>query len=100
MRFRQLWAQAVALGLLASSQVFAQSPKPRLSSAIDGSSRVSLAAAQPQLARASMNLGTDQGALPSGTALQGVTLVFNRSTAQQADLETLLAAQQTPSSPL
>ncbi len=45
-------------------------------------------------------LSTDAGILPSGTAVRGVTLVFSRSAAQEADLQTLLAAQGNPSSPL
>ena len=42
----------------------------------------------------------DAGAVPDATRLEGMTLVFNRSAAQQADLETLLTAQQNPASPL
>ena len=100
MKLRHMWAQVLAFGVLACSQAFAQGPKPRLSSAINSGARVSLAAAHPEEGRAAVNLGTDMGALPSGTALQGVTLVFSRSTAQQADLDTLLAAQQNPKSAL
>src|SRR5579872_3928399 len=41
----------------------------------------------------------DAGRMPANTAIHGVSLYFNRSAAQQADLEALLAAQQNPSSP-
>ncbi|HVZ84522.1 MAG TPA: protease pro-enzyme activation domain-containing protein [Terracidiphilus sp.] len=40
----------------------------------------------------------DAGRLPSDTQLTGITLMFNRSAAQQADLDALLAAQQNPTS--
>src|ERR1700722_4077522 len=40
----------------------------------------------------------DQGPVASSMQLQGMTLNFNRSTAQQASLAALLTAQQTPSS--
>jgi subtilase family serine protease len=42
----------------------------------------------------------DAGRVPSTTQLQGVDLVFSRSAAQEADLQSLLAAQQNPASPL
>src|ERR1700683_2629643 len=40
----------------------------------------------------------DQGPVASSVQLQGMTMNFNRSAAQQARLNTLLTAQQTPSS--
>jgi subtilase family serine protease len=42
----------------------------------------------------------DAGRLPGDTKLQGISIVFNRTAAQQADLEALIAAQQNPASPL
>ncbi len=42
----------------------------------------------------------DSGRVPADTRLNGISIVFNRSAAQQADLEALIAAQQNPSSPL
>ena len=44
-------------------------------------------------------MATDGGTLPAGMAIKGMTMVFARSAAQDADLQTLLAAQQDPSSP-
>ena len=38
--------------------------------------------------------------MPADTMLKGMSIVFNRSAAQQADLEALIAAQQNPASPL
>ena len=43
---------------------------------------------------------TDLGVVSSTQPLNGVTLVFNRSPAQEADLQTLLAAQVNPASSL
>src|SRR5260370_17575145 len=37
--------------------------------------------------------------MPGNTRLNGMSIYFNRSAAQQADLEALIAAQQDPSSP-
>lgn len=41
----------------------------------------------------------DTGRMPPSSRLNGISLYFNRSAAQQADLDALLAAQQNPSSP-
>jgi subtilase family serine protease len=42
----------------------------------------------------------DAGRMPSDTRLTGITVMFNRTAAQEAALQTLIAAQQNPSSPL
>jgi subtilase family serine protease len=42
----------------------------------------------------------DAGRVPADTKLNGISIVFSRSTAQQADLNALIAAQQDPASPL
>lgn len=42
----------------------------------------------------------DAGRMPPETPLTGIGMVFSRSAAQEADLKALIAAQQTPSSPL
>jgi len=41
----------------------------------------------------------DAGRMPSDTRLDGISVVFNRSAAQEADLQALIAAQQNPASP-
>ncbi len=46
-----------------------------------------------------MAAGVDQGAVPDSLPLEGITLVLNRSAAQQAALDALLAAQSDPNSP-
>ncbi len=73
----------------------AQGPKPRLASAIASGTRVTLPGTRP----AQASRGVDQGAVSASMPLKGITLVFNRTAAQQADLDTLLTAQQDPSSP-
>lgn len=97
MGFRRVWTSVVAAGLLGwcgGSQ--AQGPKPRLAAAIGSTGqRQVLPGSRPALA----SRGVDKGALPDSTQFKGITLVFNRSAAQQSSLDTLLAAQQDPSSP-
>ncbi len=101
MRLRPLWFPVAAFALLFSAQVsHADGPKPRLTTAINNADRVRLTDAQPALASKPVSLGVDQGPLSAGTKFEGVTLVFNRTAAQQADLSTLLAAQQNPASAL
>ena len=68
----------------------------RLAGPIDNSSRAPLAGSTSPRAMHS----TDLGAVSPDTPLQGISLVFSRSAAQQADLAQLLAAQQIPGSPL
>ena len=46
-----------------------------------------------------VKLATDLGVAPQGTKLESLSLRFNLTPAQQADLTQLLAAQQNPSSP-
>ena len=83
-------ACAMATGLLG-----AQSPAPRIRAEVTSSEQATLRGslhpfAQPQ---------NDAGRMPGGSRLNGISLYFNRSAAQQADLEALLAAQQDPASP-
>ena len=42
----------------------------------------------------------EAGRMPPGTKLAGISMVFNRSTAQESALQSLIAAQQDPASPL
>ena len=87
------WIAACAV---AASALAAQTPAPRIQAGISSAEMSTLkgsaaAIAQPQF---------DAGRMPANTPLIGITLVFNRTAAQQADLEALLAAQQNPASPL
>ena len=90
---RPAWA-AFALSL--SLPVLAQGPAPRLSAAISGGPQTELAGSlNPRIKSA-----VDLGAVPSSQPVKGITLVFSRSAAQEADLQTLLAGQTNPASPL
>ena len=70
-------------------------PQSRITQAINGSRRITLAGNMHPMARAEFDRGTAPGDLP----MQQMQLVLTRSAAQQADLERLLAAQQDPTSP-
>jgi subtilase family serine protease len=85
-----LVASAMTAGLLG-----AQSPPRRISAEITRSEMAPLQGSLHPLALAQ----NDAGRMPADTRLNGISLYFNRSAAQQADLEALLAAQQDPSSP-
>jgi len=95
-------ALGVATLLLCALPSFSQSalasrvPAVRIPSAIDNSSRAVIAGSRPIQAQA----GTDAGKLPPATQLQGITLAFNRTPAQEEALQTLIAAQQDQASPL
>jgi subtilase family serine protease len=90
-----LFALAILLtgGALAPAQT--RVIAARITSPIDNTSRATLTGSRPPRALAA----NDVGVLSPETQLQGMMLVFNRSAAQQADLDALIAAQQDPSSP-
>jgi subtilase family serine protease len=73
----------------------AQSPGRRITAEITRSAMSPLQGSQHPLALPQ----NDAGRMPGDTRLTGISLYFNRSAAQQADLEGLLAAQQDPRSP-
>lgn len=84
------------LALSAAITLCAQSPAVRITSAISSSEMTvvrgtELPQANPQF---------DAGRMPADTRLNGVSIYFKRSAAQEADLQALLAAQQDPASPL
>ena len=96
-RQKFLWA----CGLFAACSMIvptagAQSVAPRISSQINN--------AEPSVVRNSLHplaqAQYDAGRMPSATRLNGISIVFNRSAAQEADLQGLIAAQQNSSSPL
>ncbi len=86
----------LAACVLAATTLGAQTPAPRLQAEISSSSVSTLKGSLHPMAQAQY----DSGRLPADTRLNGMSIVFNRSAAQQADLEALIAAQQNPSSPL
>jgi subtilase family serine protease len=83
------------LGICAGAAV-AQTPAARITAAISSGSRTTLEGSRPPAARAA----NDTGRLAATTKLQGVTITFARSDAQEAALQELLAAQQNTASPL
>ncbi len=82
--------------LLFAITALAQKPAARITNSIVNSERAAMAGSHPSWARAE----ADAGAVPDTTRLEGMTLVFSRSAAQQAAIETLLTAQQNPASTL
>lgn len=94
-QYRLRMCGLTALCGLAASALFAQSPLPRIQSQITPSQMTPLRGSQHPLALPQY----DAGRVPTGTRLNGITLYFNRSAAQEADLQALLKAQQDPSSP-
>ncbi|HEV2577024.1 MAG TPA: protease pro-enzyme activation domain-containing protein [Acidobacteriaceae bacterium] len=87
---------AISSLFLLSCLSFAQSPAPRIRGPIEAAPSVTLAGSlDPHIRTAD-----DLGPLPPDTRIAGVTLVFNRSAAQQADLDQLVAGQTNPASPL
>ena len=82
------------LPVLASTLCLAAQPD-RIAGPIDSSQKVALRGNVHGLAQSRFDLGRADG----GMLLHGVTLAFRPSTAQQADLNNLLAQQQDRSSP-
>ena len=74
----------------------AQTPQARIATEIDNSQRVAIQGSHPPMAKAE----NDAGRVPASTTLQGMSVVFSRSAAQEADLKALIAAQQDSGSPL
>ncbi|HWW22396.1 MAG TPA: protease pro-enzyme activation domain-containing protein [Edaphobacter sp.] len=83
-----------AVGLFGLAPLAYAAPQSRIV-AINGSSRVPVQHTIPTRAR----VANDLGSAPSDTKLSTVSLHFNVTAAQQADLTQLLVDQQNPSSP-
>src|SRR5262245_55179372 len=86
----------LAAASFAATAFGAQAPAPRLRSEISSSTVSTLQGSLHPLAQSRF----DSGRMPSDTPMSGMSIVFSRSAAQQADLEALLAAQQDPNSGL
>jgi hypothetical protein len=99
-----LAAAAFALSFAASTQPLAAQPlaiqatplQNRITAPIENAHRVTLTGSRSPLA----DPAADIGAVPSSMKLNGISFIFSRTTAQQQDLDALIAAQQTPGSPL
>ncbi len=87
-----------------AADAFGQSPQPssvsspaaRISAEITDSQRTQLPNSRHPLAQSKY----DSGRLAASTKLQGISIYFNRTPSQEADLKLLMAAQQDPASPL
>lgn len=86
----------LAVCSLAAIALRGQTPTPRIRAEISTSAVSTLKGSLHPLAQPQF----DSGRMPADTRLAGMSIVFSRSAAQQADLEALIAAQQNPSSPL
>jgi subtilase family serine protease len=86
----------LAACLTAAATLGAQTVAPRIHSEISSSEIAPMQGSRHPLAQSQF----DAGRVPSNTRLTGISIDFNRSAAQQADLLALIAAQQDPSSPL
>lgn len=84
-----------ALALIPLIPMSAQAPRPRLQEGIREGTRALLPGSMPPRAIGAKDLG----ALRAGDRLEGMTLVFRRTDAQEAELQQLMAAQQDPASP-
>jgi len=91
---RQLSGLAVAI-LLSVGIARAQQPSTRILQDIDSSS----VAALPGSVNPHIAAGSDLGRLEPATPISGVTIYFQPTADQQAQLDALVQAQQTPGSP-
>ena len=73
----------------------AQSPAARIAAEVNGSEMAVIKGTLHPMA----NPQYEAGRMPVSTQVSGITIMFNRSPAQEADLDALLAAQQNPASP-
>jgi subtilase family serine protease len=95
MRCKRWMFGGLAIYSLMALSAGAQAPE-RLTSDIDDRERVAIPGTHPPMARPENEVGR----LPTGTNLRSMTIVLSRSSAQEADLQNLIAAQQDPHSPL
>jgi subtilase family serine protease len=85
----------VVAAFLSASLASAQQPANRILEPIDSSAAVTL----PGTVNPRIGAGQDMGSLDSATPIDGVTIYFQPTAAQQAQLDALVQAQQTPGSP-
>jgi subtilase family serine protease len=86
----------IAAGFMVPSFLPAQTAAPRIGAEISSSEMTPVRGSLHPLAQPQF----DAGRLPADTRLNGISIVFNRTPAQEADLNNLIAAQQNPASPL
>jgi subtilase family serine protease len=93
----------VAACALAAGPVGAQSVKTPVEGLVQTRIQAEINTNEPRLLKGSLHplaqSRFDAGRMPGNTALQGITIFFNRSGAQETALQALLKAQQDPNSP-
>jgi len=82
-------------GSMLTAGLGAQSPAARIRSEISHSAMTPIRGTLHRLAQPRF----DTGRMPAATRLDGVSIVFNRTPAQQAALDRLIGGQQDPASP-
>jgi subtilase family serine protease len=73
---------------------YGQTVRPRITQDINSAERVTLTGSHQPMARTEQ----DAGRVSSGKQLEGLTLVLSRTSEQESDLQSLIAAQQDPTS--
>jgi hypothetical protein len=94
-KFRWVCALVAAISMIVPFAK-AQLAASRIPSEITSAEQSTLKNSLHPLAQAQF----DAGRMPAETRLNGITIVFSRSAAQEADLKALIAAQQNQASPL
>jgi len=74
---------------------FAQQPAERITAEIDDNERATIAGSHSPLARPE----NEAGRMAASIKLEGLSLVFSRTSEQETELQVLIAAQQDPTSP-
>ncbi|MEZ2346497.1 protease pro-enzyme activation domain-containing protein [Terriglobus sp. RCC_193] len=74
--------------------LYGQTVRPRITQDINTAERITLTGSHPPMARAEQ----DSGHVPSGKQLDGLTLVLSRTSEQESELQSLIAAQHDPMS--
>jgi len=90
----RLACELIAVFSIVGAPLCAQSVTSRIRTEISNSERVPIKGTLHPLAQPQF----DTGRLAADTRIRGVSIVFNRTTAQQAALNSLLVAQQNPAS--
>jgi uncharacterized protein (TIGR03437 family) len=96
-KYLHSWAAAIIAAILCAASAMAQSS--RITQPVDNLKRAVLPGNLHPKAVAAALAGNDQGRVAPSLAMPYITLTLAPSTGQQADLDKLLAAQQTPGSP-
>ena len=98
--FRAVVARIIVIGIIAFTGTAMSAAQTLVQNRIAAPIRVGELQAVPGTLHPLTSVASDEGNLSGSTAIQGMSLVFRRSAAQEADLKNLLQQQQTPGSPM